>query len=101
VNAVAGGHFSAPISAGGARFGFDSLFVTVSGRRLAFEGTQKPGRDAGNLIDRTPERIFVGLRWLMKAADLPYELERGGSNFFLGDGRIEIEEGLDTPAHAV
>jgi len=38
----------------------------------------------GNLVDCREERVFVGLRRLVQAADFPDVLERGGANFPCG-----------------
>jgi hypothetical protein len=62
---------------------------------------EKASRDRGYFIDRSQERGFVRLRRFVKARDFSHELERSSSNLFVSDGRIEIEEGFDIPAHAV
>jgi hypothetical protein len=62
---------------------------------------QKTSRDRGDFIDCTQERGFIRLRRFVKAADFSHELERSSSNLVGSDGRIEVEEGFDIPAHSV
>jgi hypothetical protein len=62
---------------------------------------KKTRRHARDLVNGVEKRFFVCSRRLVESADLSYELERGCSNFFLSDGRVEVEEWLDTPTHAL
>ena len=59
------------------------------------------GGYAGYFIEGCQERRFIGLGRLCEAAYFAYELERSGSDFFVGDRRIEIEKRLDVSAHTV
>jgi hypothetical protein len=83
----------------GASFRFRSLFFPILRRGVRFERAEKTGRDAGYLIDCSQQGAFVCLRRFAKTADFSHELERSSPNLFGGDGRIEIEEGFDIPAH--
>jgi len=60
---------------------------------------KKASRYLSYLIDRGHEPAFVRLRGFVEATDFPHELKRGRTNFFGGDGRIEIKKNLDVPAH--
>jgi hypothetical protein len=62
---------------------------------------EKPSGGFGNFINGSDERAFVRFRGLVKAANFPYELKGGVSNFFPGDGRVEIEKNFDVPAHSI
>jgi len=57
-------------------------------------------RNLSDFIDSSQERGLIGSRWLVKTADFSHELERRGLNLIAGDGRIEIEECFDIPAHS-
>jgi hypothetical protein len=86
-------------SLGGASFRSGGFFFSILRRRIGRERTEKPPGDVGYFIDCGQERILVGLRWFVKASDFPHKLEGSGSNLFGGDGRIEVEQGFDIPAH--
>src|SRR5207248_10778842 len=45
-------------------------------------------------------RVGVGLRGFREPADLADVLQRGGSDLFLGRGRLEVVQALDVPTHA-
>jgi hypothetical protein len=85
----------------GASFGFRSLFFAILRRRDGFERMEKPSGNAGDFIHRILEQLFVGLGWFCKSTDLPDELERSGTNFFIRNGWIEIEKGFDISTHSL
>jgi len=60
---------------------------------------QKMGGDVGDFVDGALEGLFIALGGFVKAADLSDELERSCSNLFGCDGRLEVEERFDIPAH--
>jgi len=80
-------------------FGLCRLFFPILWRRIGFERTEKLGRDGGNSIDCSQERLLIRLRWLVKSADLSDELEGGISNLVSSDGWIEVEKYFDISAH--
>src|SRR5208337_2298181 len=80
-------------------FGPRGLFFSILRQCVSFERTQKTGRDLGYFIHGSQKRAFVGLRRFVKATDFPHELERSSPNLFVSYRRIEVEEGLDIPAH--
>src|ERR1022692_457320 len=86
-------------SLGGTSSRLRSFFFPILWRCVGFERMEKASRHSGDFIDRRQERGFVGLRRLVETADLSYELQRRGSNLLGIDRRIEVEEGLDIPAH--
>ena len=95
---------SAPSSAEslcGTRLRLGGFFLSILRRCICVERVEKTSRDRGDFIDRAQERSFVRLRRFVKAADFSHELERGSSNLFGSNGRIEVEEGFDIPAHSV
>jgi hypothetical protein len=47
--------------------------------------------DRSHLVDRTMECSFVGPGWLVEAADLPDELQRGRVDLVVRDRRLEVE----------
>src|SRR5208337_367745 len=86
-------------SLGGAGFRLGGFFFPVLRRRVRVERLEKTSRDAGDFIDRGEERGFVRLRRLVETGDFSHELKRSRSHLFVGNGRIEVEEGFDVPAH--
>src|SRR4030088_3115654 len=103
-SAFTGCRFSPPSSTKSlsrASLRFSGFFFSILRRRVCVERMQKTSRDRGDFIDCAQERRFVRLRWLVKAADFSHELERSSSNLVSSDGRIEVEEGFDIPAHSV
>jgi hypothetical protein len=78
---------------------FRRFFFAILGGRCGLERMKQASGDGGYLVDGCEERGFIGLRWLVQAADFPDELERGRADFLLSDWRIEVEERLDIPAH--
>src|ERR1700732_1201200 len=83
------------------RLRLGGFFLSILRRCMWVERVEKTSRDRGDFIDRSQERSFVRLRRFVKAADFSHELERGSSNLLASDGRIEVEEGFDIPAHSV
>src|SRR5580658_2164757 len=83
-----------------ASFRLCRFLVAVLRRRGGFERMQKTRRDCSHLIDCCKEGGFVGFRRFVETGDLPYELQRGGSNLFGVHWRIKVEEGFDVPAHS-
>src|SRR6202521_5147988 len=88
-------------SFGGASLRFCGFFFPILRSRVCVERMQKTSGDRGDFIDCAQERSFVRLRRFIKTADFSHELERSSSNLFGSDGRIEVEEGFDIPAHSV
>ena len=80
-------------------FAFAASSSRLFGGAFVFERAEKTGRDAGYFIDCSQQRAFVCFRRFVKTADFSHELERSSPNLFGGDGRIEIEEDFDIPAH--
>src|SRR5712675_1361248 len=66
---------------------------------MGMQRRQKAVRRVGDLRDRAVERRLVGLRRLVEAGQFSHELQRGGLDFVLGRGRLEIEQSLDVAAH--
>src|ERR1700676_1176519 len=101
INGTGGSPFerSGTESFDGARFRLRRLFVAISRGRSGLERVKQTGRDARYFIDRSDEHTFIRLRRFVEAADFPHELQRGGTNLFLGYWRLEIEKRFDIPAH--
>jgi hypothetical protein len=85
----------------GSCFRLSGFLFPILWRCAGIERTEKAHRGRGDFIDCNLECGFVRLRWFVKAGDLSDELNRGGSNLFIGDGWIEVEQSPDIPAHAV
>jgi hypothetical protein len=83
----------------GAGFCFGGFFFAILRLRIGLEGTKEARGGLGDFVNGGGEWGLVGLRRLGESADFSDELERGVSNFFVRDGRIEIEKNFDVPAH--
>jgi hypothetical protein len=88
-----------PESRCAARARFRGFFFSISWRRVRFEGTDEAHRDGGDVVNRGLERAFICLGGLVKAADLPDELQRSGANLIGRDRWIEVEQRSDISAH--
>jgi hypothetical protein len=86
-------------SLGRTRFRLGRFFFPILGWSSGVERVQKARRDARNFVDGSLKCGFICFGGFVEAGYFPYELQRRGSNFFIGDGRIEVEKGLDIPAH--
>jgi hypothetical protein len=87
-----------PRCPGASRGSFD---LAVSRRRGRDERVEELSRCCCNLIHRALEGSLVDLRRLIAAAEFSDELEGRSPDFLVVGGRLEIEEGLDVPAHDV
>src|SRR5205814_4659456 len=81
-------------SLGGSSFRFCGLFFPILGRCIRIERTEKSRRNAGYFINCFEEGLFICLRRLIETTDFSYKLERSRANLFVGDWRIEVEEGF-------
>src|SRR5208283_4640359 len=95
------GRRSSAESLGGASPGLGGFFFPILRRRVGVERMEKTRRDGGDFIDRGEERSFVCFRRLVETCDFSHELKRSRPNLLVGNGRIEVEEGFDIPAHTV
>src|SRR5262249_8460835 len=75
------------------------LALATARRRRRHQLREQVLGGMGDRVDGALERSLVRLGGLGRAADLPDVLERGGVDLLLGDGRLEVVEGLDVPAH--
>src|SRR5207245_5434184 len=92
-----GGLAAEPLSPACPRLG--CFFLTAPRRGIRLERFQETSRDRRDLVDGREERGLVGLRRLVEAADLSYELQRGRADLFVGHRRLEVEQGLDVSTH--
>src|SRR5260221_7761079 len=76
--------------------GFD---LAVARRRMGMQRGQKAPGGSGYLSHRAVKCLGVGLRRLVEAGQFSHELQRGGLDFVLGRGPLEIEQRLDVAAH--
>jgi hypothetical protein len=76
------------------------LFLSFLWWRIGLERTKKARRSTRDLLDGAKEWGFVRFRGFVESVDLSHKLERGSSNLLVRDWWIEVEEGLDIPAHA-
>src|SRR5258707_596927 len=67
--------------------------------RFGLQRFQQPARGIRNLLDGAIERRLVRFGRRREAAQLAYELQRGGADFFLRGRGLEIEQRADIPAH--
>src|SRR5260370_15227141 len=75
------------------------LDLAVARRRMGMQRGQKAAGGGGYLSHRAVECLGVGLRRLVETGQFSHELQRGGLDFVLGRGRLEIEQSLDVAAH--
>lgn len=80
-------------------FGLRSFDFAVFGWRCRHEVVEQVTRDVGDLVDRVPKRFFIGLGWFGRSTDLADVLNRGGPDFIVVGGRLEIVKGSDIAAH--
>jgi MutS-like protein len=90
-----------PEPLGCAGFRLCGFLFAISRRSIGLERAEKMDRDSGNVIDGSQEQGFVRLRRLVEPGDLAHVLQRRGPRLLLGHRRIEVEQGLDVPAHSV
>src|SRR5258708_28116964 len=76
--------------------GFD---LAVARRRMRMQRGQQAVGGGSYLSHRAVERLGIGLRRLVETGQFSHELHRGGVDFVLGRGRLEIEQRLDVAAH--
>src|SRR6185369_15415199 len=94
-------HRSGGVALGGAGAPLRRLDLTVLGRRGGLQVGEQVHRRVRDRIDRAVERLLVGLRRLVEAADLADVLERGGLDLFGRGGGLEVVERADVAAHAL
>src|SRR5271165_806030 len=75
------------------------LRLAVPRRSGAAQRMDELPRGLRDLVDRALEGLCIGLRGPGEPADLPHELERGGADFVVGGGRLEVEQRADIAAH--
>src|SRR5436190_933078 len=82
---------SAAEALGRTRFCFHRFFCSILFGRSSVERLKEALRHARDFVNGSVERGFVAFGRLVEATDLADELKGRGSDFFLGDGWIEIE----------
>jgi hypothetical protein len=83
----------------GANLGLSGFLFAIFGRSGCFHGIEKASGNSGYFVHGRQKCRFIRLGRLVKARDLPNELDRGGSDFFVGDRRVEVEQSFDISAH--
>src|SRR5581483_774479 len=76
-----------------------SFLFAVLRWSTGFERMQKPAGDSGDLIDRRVKRVFVGFGGLVEPGDFANELQRRRAHLIFADGRVEVKQSPDIPAH--
>ena len=76
-----------------------SLCCAVPRGGVRLERAEKGAGDRRYRVNGSKECSFVGFRWLVEAAHLAHELQRGCTNLFLGHRRFEVEKRLDVSTH--
>ena len=79
--------------------GLGSFDLAILGRRRGDQGIEQPSYRRRDFIHGLIERRLIGDRWASEAAHLSHELERRPPDFLVGDGRLEVVQGSDIPAH--
>src|SRR5579871_997260 len=72
--------------------------AVARGRRGVERGDEAVG-GLRDLFDRAVEGLAIPLGGLRVSADLADELKRGGADFLVARGRLEVEERADVAAH--
>lgn len=93
------GGVCSPEAGGGSGAGFGGFGFAVAMRGGGFEGSEKAGGNAGDLVNGGVEGGFVGFGWMVHASDFADELKGSGADFFGSDRGIKIEERFDVAAH--
>src|SRR5688572_15172776 len=73
--------------------------VAIARLGIGYEGIQQLAGDDGNSLNCFIERRLVGLRRLVEARQLSYELQSRGLDFFLRRRWIKVEQGFDVSTH--
>src|SRR6185312_1266608 len=84
----------------GARPGPLGLDLAILRGRRGDKTVDQALRCRRDLVYRADEGRLVRLRRLREAGDLPDVLERSVPDFFMGRGRLVVEERVDVSAHA-
>ena len=63
------------------------------------QGMEQPRGGAGDFVNGSVERGFVGFGGMVEAGDFANELKGSSVDFFRGDRGIEVEEVFDISAH--
>jgi hypothetical protein len=82
-----------------ASFYLRPLVISILWLRVGFKRTKQTARNVGDFFDRGLKLGFIKLRGFVEAGNFSDELERSGTDLVIGDGRIEIEKGLNISAH--
>jgi hypothetical protein len=80
---------------------FGSFHLTILGGSGGHKRSEQCRGCTSDFIDRTIEGLSVRNRRRGRSADLSYKLNGRHPDFIVGGGRLEIEQHLDIPAHAV
>jgi hypothetical protein len=78
-----------------------SFHLTILGRSGGHKQPEQCRGCLSDFIDRTIEDLSVRNGWRGQSADLSYKLNGRHPYFIIGGGRLEVEQHLDIPAHAV
>src|SRR5437870_74831 len=81
--------------------GLGGFGVPILRRRRGHQRVEQLPRGSRDVVHGAIEGRLIRLRWLGEPADLPDELERGGTDFFVRRGGREVEQRPDVPAHRV
>ncbi len=63
------------------------------------QGVEQHAGGGRDVIHGLREGRFVGLGWLVEAAQLAHELQGSRTDLIFRGGRLEVEQRLDAPAH--
>src|SRR5438132_10260372 len=77
------------------------FFGAAPRRRGGFQRSEKLPGGRRYLFNCSEERPFVCFRRFIETTHLSHELQGGGTNLLLRDGRFEIEQHLDVSAHEI
>src|SRR5882672_9661282 len=79
--------------------GLGRLHIPVLGGRRRDQRIEQLPRGPSDLIDGAIEHRLIAEGRLVEPADLPDELDRGGTDFFVRRGWRVVEQSPDVPAH--
>jgi hypothetical protein len=66
---------------------------------FGFECVQQVMGRIKNALHRFIERLLVHMTGLLHAREFAHKLKRRGAHFFLGGGRVKVEQGFDISTH--
>src|SRR6185503_3814523 len=84
---------------GSARPRFRRFHLAFARRRVRHKRVEEFSGGIGYSLDSVIERGFVGIGWLVEAAEFSYKLNCRSANLFFGGGWFEVMQRFDIATH--